>query len=76
VIFFQLWSEFVVIKHLVSTFLVLIYFDFKLVLYRLSSGTAHLSEFISLEELVEKTTKSCPEGTAIPSELGEVIICT
>ncbi|VDH89562.1 Hypothetical predicted protein [Mytilus galloprovincialis] len=31
-------------------------------------GTAHLSEFISLEELVEKTAKCCPEGTAIPSK--------
>lgn len=31
-------------------------------------GTAHLSEFISLEEMVEKTAKSCPEGTDIPSK--------
>ena len=31
-------------------------------------GTAHLSEFISLEELVDKTAKCCPEGTAIPSK--------
>ena len=31
-------------------------------------GMAHLSEFISLEELVNKTAKACPEGTEIPSK--------
>ena len=30
-------------------------------------GEAHLSEFISLNEMIEKTKEVCPEGTAIPS---------
>ena len=31
-------------------------------------GMAHLSEFISLEEYVDKTAKACPEGTEISSK--------
>ena len=30
-------------------------------------GEAHLSAFISLNEMIEKTKEVCPEGTAIPS---------
>ena len=30
-------------------------------------GEAHLSEFISLNEMIAKTKEVCPEGTAIPS---------
>ena len=31
-------------------------------------GMAHLSEFISLGEMIEKATSLCPEGTPIPSK--------
>ena len=31
-------------------------------------GEAHLSEFISLDEMIRKTTNACPEGTHIPSK--------
>ena len=31
-------------------------------------GVAHLSNFISLQDLIEQITKDCPTGTPIPSE--------
>ena len=31
-------------------------------------GVAHLSNFISLRDLIEQITKDCPTGTPIPSE--------
>lgn len=31
-------------------------------------GVAHMSEFISLEEMIEKAASQCPEGTPIPSK--------
>ena len=38
-------------------------------------GQVHLSEFISLSDMIAKNTKVCPEGTAFPSKSCKVTIC-